>query len=405
MKLLTKQRIRSHGPDRAPLCGFVAYVHGTQPILLRRIGYEVSNDIHDDFTDQLSTDNGRTWSKPRRALSSHEVPGGHVTHTENAVYYVPERDLLVHWTNDKFEASLAGGHTPNSNYQIRITVGKPDEVSRGTASDVTIADFGLRQGLFVSFLTPVRDRRGRLLIPTMWLHHDADGALRAQGYPTRTDMPDVMTDYADAALLIGTFQPDGKLTWQLGQPVPFDPAISDRGLCEPTVAELPGGVLVMIMRGSNCRHPERPGYKWLTRSTDGGLTWSPAVPLPADDGAPIESSATGSALFRSRHDGQLYWIGNLCLEGERPNGNDPRSPLYIAQMQEEPFAIKRGTITVIDRAQPGEHPRTQHSNFKFYQDRETADIVLYLTRYGERGYVNDTWIHADLYEYRISLTT
>ena len=81
----------------------------------------------------------------------------------------------------------------------------------------------------------------------------------------------------------------------------------------------------------------------------------------------------------------------------------PRSPFHIAEMQESPFAIKRDTITPIDRAREGEHPDTQHSNFKFYQDRETGDVVLYLTRYGERGYANEKWIEADLYEYRVAL--
>ena len=81
----------------------------------------------------------------------------------------------------------------------------------------------------------------------------------------------------------------------------------------------------------------------------------------------------------------------------------PRSPLYIAEIQEDPVAIKRETITVIDRAGPGEHPDTQHSNFKFYQDRITGDVVVYLTRYGERGYENDTWIMADLYQYRVTM--
>ncbi len=81
----------------------------------------------------------------------------------------------------------------------------------------------------------------------------------------------------------------------------------------------------------------------------------------------------------------------------------PRSPIYIAEMQEAPVAIKRQTISVIDRTQPGEHPDTQHSNFKFYQDRLTGDIVLYLTRYGERGYDNNRWIVADHYQYRLKL--
>jgi hypothetical protein len=91
------------------------------------------------------------------------------------------------------------------------------------------------------------------------------------------------------------------------------------------------------------------------------------------------------------------------LNGERANGNWPRSPLVIAQIQEEPFAIRRETITIIDQAAPHESPQVQHSNFKSYQDRATGDVVVYLTRYGERGAENMEWLRADLYEYRVSL--
>ena len=98
-------------------------------------------------------------------------------------------------------------------------------------------------------------------------------------------------------------------------------------------------------------------------------------------------------------------LADCCLPAVflRKQGNMPRSPLYIAELQENPVAIKRKTITVIDRAQPGEHPDTQHSNFKFYQDRETGDVVLHLTRYSERGVENGRWLLADLYQYRVAL--
>jgi len=81
----------------------------------------------------------------------------------------------------------------------------------------------------------------------------------------------------------------------------------------------------------------------------------------------------------------------------------PRSPIVIARVQEEPFALIRDSIFVIDRAQPGEHPETQHSNFKMYQDRATGDVVLYLVRYGERGYADNAWLNADHYQYRVQL--
>jgi hypothetical protein len=399
-----KKAVRSHRPGAAPLSGFVTYIHPTEPVLMRRLGWEVSNDIHDDFSDIISRDNGRTWSEPRRAMDSKTpMAGGFLTHTENAALYVPDRDLLIHFTNDKFEPSLEGGQTHETCHSIRITVGDPESVSRGTAQDVLISDFGMRGGMCVSFAHPMLDSSGRVLIPVQGPMNDPTGALRKRGFRTMTTMPDVLLDIGVPRLLIGEFQTDGKLNWRLSQAVPCELEKSSRGLCEPAIAELPDGRFFMVMRGSNAAWPDRPGYKWLTFSSDRGETWTEAVPLPADDGSLIESSATGSALFRSIADGKLYWIGNLCLEGQRPVGNMPRSPLYVAQMQEDPVAIKRDTIAVIDRAQPGEHVETQHSNFKFYQDRATGEVVLYLTRYGERGYADGAWLRSDEYQYRFSL--
>ncbi len=417
MKLTDKRTIMSHGPDRAPLCGFVSYVHPTEPVLLRRIGWEVSNDIHDDFSDAVSRDNGRTWSEPRPALRSIPVEGGVICHTENAALYLPDCHRLIHWTNDKLESSLQGGNDFSRNSRIRITVGDPEAVSHGTAPEPFLSDFGLPQGIYVSFSTPLRDSRGRVLVPVSWQKEAClipaelqptrrpgeEGRIGACGYATRKDMPGVFADVWDAGLLIGELQPDGAWRWRLSRPVPWALEKSCRGICEGTIAELARERFVMVLRGSNGAWPAKPGYKWASVSEDGGQTWSEVVPLPADDGSLIESSATGSALFRSARTGKLYWIGNLCLEGRRPDGNMPRSPLYIAEMREDPFVIRRQTITVIDRAQPGEHSDTQHSNFKFYQDRASGELVLYLTRYGERGYENDRWILADLYQYRIDL--
>lgn len=432
MKVVQKKRIARHGADRAPLCGFITYIHPQKPVLLRRTGWEVSNDIHDDFADAFSRDNGRTWSRPRPALKSIPVPGGVICHTENAALYVPGRNLLIHWTNDKFETSLKGGNDLGKSSRIRITAGEPGAASDGTAPDPFISDFGFKQGIYVSFATPFLDSRGRPLVPVIWQKRDhpslpihsaefqkrkqmADGAsgswvddfrigpTHGRCFPMRPDMPDVFANYWEAGLLIGEFRKDGTLAWHVSAAVPCDFEKSSRGMVEGTVAELADGRLIMVLRGSNGDWPEKRGYKWLTFSDDLGETWSEAEPLRCDDGTLIESSATGSALFRSGMNGRLYWIGNLCLDWRRPNGNMPRSPLYIAEIQEDPVAIRRKTITVIDQSQPGEDPDTQHSNFKFYEDRKTGELVVLLTRYGERGYADNTWIRADLHEYRIAL--
>lgn len=419
MKTISKRVLMKHTPERAPLCGFVGYVDHHKPRLLRRIGWEIANDIHDDFSDQFSEDNGATWGELRPSLAKKRVEGGYICNTENAMLLLPDGRVMT-FTNDKFEYDLAGCNlgTPCS---ARITVGTPEEIARGQGASF-VSDFGLKQGVCFSFPQPIVDRRGRVLATVQWQKQDVDGSLRRRGFEGRVpgiatntepgqplalrpDMPDVFVDYWEVGLLIGEPQGDGSFAWRRTGAPDHDFECSSRGMCEGALTELNDGTLVMVMRGSNAHYPDKPGYKWVTYSTDGGESWTKAAPLGCSDGSIIESAANGSMFFRSITDGRLYWVGNLCTEGRRPVGNNPRSPLHVVRMQEHPFAFERDTITVVDRTNvdAGEHPNTQHSNFKIYQDRQTGDLLIYLTRFGENGYDRDQWMRADLYEYRVSM--
>jgi hypothetical protein len=172
-------------------------------------------------------------------------------------------------------------------------------------------------------------------------------------------------------------------------------------LDENAIIQLRDGKIAAVCRGDNSAFPEKPGYKWLSFSKDDGEHWSAPVPFPAAEGEPIESGANGSALFRSTKNGKLYWMGNLALQAERPKGNWPRSPLVIVEVQEEPFALKRETIFAVDERNFNDSPRVQMSNFRFYQDRETGDVVIFLTRYGEQS--AEQWQLADYYRYRVRM--
>ena len=94
-------------------------------------------------------------------------------------------------------------------------------------------------------------------------------------------------------------------------------------------------------------------------------------------------------------------MGNLAMDGRRANGNWPRSPLVIAEVQEEPFALIRESITVIDQQAPGESDQVQMSNFRFYQDRDTGDVSVFLSRFGEHS--AKEWYLADYYRYRLEV--
>jgi len=399
MKLLSKKLLFPHQPGRAPICGFITYISATEPALLRRYGWEVGDDIHDDFVDSVSLDNGQNWSEPQVSLRSTKVDGGYTIYVENAAIFLPQRNLLLIFTDQKFEPSLDHAHSEHSG-KVHITAREPFS---DKPAEIVVSDYGLPQGVYVSFCHPLHDSRGRVLVPVQWQRVDTDGTMQAAGYAARPDLPDVMMDVWDVGILIGEFDADGKLSWRLGSPVPCAFEKSSRGMCEGTVAELPSGRLAMVLRGSNAGRPDQPGYKWLSFSEDGGENWSEAEPLPCDDGSLIQSSATGSLLLRSTRSVKLYWIGNLCLKGERVDNNWPRTTLVIAEVQEEPFALKRSTITVIGEQAPHEDEFVQMSNFKAYQDRESGNVMIYLTRYGERGSENLKWMEADHYEYRVEI--
>ena len=89
---------------------------------------------------------------------------------------------------------------------------------------------------------------------------------------------------------------------------------------------------------------------------------------------------------------------------ERPaEANGPRHPLQIVEIDERQVALKRDTVTVIDRRDPQQDADTlQLTNFSLLENRECHDLELYLTRIGAGGGGRDIWI-ADAYHYRLRL--
>ena len=411
MKLVSKTTFMRHENHQTPMTSFVLYVSAKQPRLLMRIYQSIGNDVWDEHFDILSNDNGRTWSPPRVVMKREPVEGGEMSYTEGAALYCPDRDMLVTVTDYGFEPERTS-YNPDTTYGLHIATGKPGSMEKAIA---TVTNLGFRQGVGMSFCHPFVDSTGRLVFPGMNAVVDSPVlGLARKGYRVRKDMPDVMADYAEPRLVIGEFKTDGCLSWHVTQAVPFAPDVSARGLCEPTVLELNDGRFAMICRGSNGVWVEgqgtvvkvpHPGCKWVSYSRDRGETWSEAKPLTDESGTLLESSATGSWLFRSTANRKVYWIGNLCVEGQKPLGNWPRDNLMIAEVSEgSTLALKRETLAIIAKAESGESDQLQHSNFRAYQDRENGEIVLYVNRFFERGgWENLGWHNTDLYCYRYAL--
>lgn len=84
-----------------------------------------------------------------------------------------------------------------------------------------------------------------------------------------------------------------------------------------------------------------------------------------------------------------------------PNGNSPRYPLVIAEVDYETGLLVRSTVTLIDDRREGQGD-IQFSNFSLLEDRETHDLELYLTTYGEDP--NPAlWTAADCYKYSLKI--
>ena len=407
MHVTSRETFLRHHQGKTPMASVVTYITPTGPEMLLRIYWSIGNDTWDEHYDLISHDNGRTFGEPMLACESEPLPdGGRMSFGETAGLYHPGRDRLVIITNYGFEPQRET-NSPDYPHKAHIVVARPAGIRAAAA---TVTDFGFAQGFYMSFCHPFVDSRGRMLFGYQKPMLDTPAlGLERRGFALRQGWPGVMADYWEAGVLIGEFTNGGQATWRVGQPMPFAVSMTSRGMCEPTVAELDDGRFAMICRGSNARWEgiawePKPGYKWLSYSEDGCETWSRPTPLPCADGGLIESSATGSWLFRSERNGKLYWIGNLCIHGIPAQGNHPRTPLVVCEMQEDPPAIRRETITVIDQSAPHESDLVQHSNFRAYQERGTGDVMVYMNRFFERGgWENLGWHNTDLYRYRIVL--
>ncbi|HEY2970895.1 MAG TPA: hypothetical protein VGJ48_00150, partial [Pyrinomonadaceae bacterium] len=118
-----------------------------------------------------------------------------------------------------------------------------------------------------------------------------------------------------------------------------------------------------------------------------------------DDGSSFYSPSSYHRLLRHSQTGKLYWIGNIV--SDPPKGSNPRYPLVIAEVNEELPALKRKTVTLIDDRQPGEDEGLELSNFEILENRQSHEIEIYLSRYGEDPH--DFWA-ADAYRYNLRLT-
>ena len=197
--------------------------------------------------------------------------------------------------------------------------------------------------------------------------------------------------YTDVAVLHGRWRREN-IEWEMSDLISGDPAGSTRGMDEATIEFLDAGRLLMVLRGSNDRKPDLPGYRWFSVSSDGGWHWTNPQPWTYDDGEPFFSPSSCSQLLR-HSSRRLFWLGNITPEN--PRGNRPRYPFVIGEVDLHSGLLRRDTVHTIDTLQPGEDPRLSLSNFYAREDRRTREIAVHMTRLfaGSAGWAGDACIY------------
>ena len=346
-----------------------------------------------------SADNGRTWGyHPEEPNFDGNLPHGYrregfpvfVDHTNGRlVRVVPSMDtpgldpsiieppIALETYYLRYRVSLDGGKTYLFDEQIIQDGHTPDN----PFDRVYYGKNGIFMGDVGSQL--LRTRAGKIIIPAQACLLGEDGKLSSPGGGFT---------YTDAIMVIGAWRADNRLSWEISEPIQADPKRSTRGMIEPTVAELPDGRLLCVMRGSNggsldpdC---EIPSYRWYSVSRDGGHHWSTPEPWTYDDGVPLFSPSSMSQLLK-HSSGRYLWLGNLNDENCR--ANDPRYPLYIVEVNPRTLCVLRSTRLVVDTKRP-EEAGVNLSHWWAYEDRETHDIIIVGARYGE-GYRTTTPWH------------
>lgn len=382
------------------------YTERTGGRLMSIHGHQSRSDTVDVAFVRYSADNGRTWGETSTWPTRFDHPGGTGRRHPRGGYADPMTGrYFTVWTEGVLPTDhpLEGMRQWTLRYSVSEDGGRTQQVDEQIIADGAEYDAvhhlpGVTRGkncVMIGDLTcrPLTRSDGVLLLPVQSTPVGPDGEYFNPG---------AGFTYTDALLLLGRWRPDGRLAWTASQRVAGDPDRSTRGMIEPTIAELAGGRLLMVMRGSNDRRSELPGYRWYALSEDGGETWSVPAPWTYGDGEAFFSPSACSQLIPWA-DGRLFWLGNIAPEN--PRGNSPRYPLVLGKVNLRTGLLERNTLSVIDDRRDGEDARLTLSNFYAREDRETGHLLLHLSRFFAHGYTADNapnWT-ADALLYRIAV--
>ena len=362
--------------------GAVYYTRTTGAEMFCMYSIQTRSDLSDGAYTMLSTDNGRTWSEPEFHETEIAGPDGILRRNPRVAVVDPHKDRFVWFFTEglfdgddplqgmrryqlRYRVSSDGGRTWDTD-ELMIQEGEEYDEAH-PFPDVWIGRNSMMLGDYTC--VPIALEDGSLLLPTQMCPLGPDGTYHRPGGGYT---------YHDTAIIEGTWCDDSTIAWKTAGLVRGDPQRSTRGLLEPTLGELDDGRMLVMMRGSNDVKPDLPGHRWFSVGDARRETWSPAQPWTYTDGEPFHSPSSCSQLLQ-HSSGRLLWIGNL--RGENPQGNRPRYPLVVAQVDRATGLLIRDSVTAIDDRAPGESERLTLSNFHVLEDRESGELLVTLPRY------------------------
>ena len=396
---LVSRELFAESPEKGVAgLGYCWYVRAEGVEMEAMYATQTRSDTNDRRWRRWSSDNGRTWGEAEEIEFIRRTPEGtHRTYTR-AGHVDPFTGRLIRFANRAclptdnpsegasqwsiwYEVSLDGGRSYAEARQVMgegFTPEHPFEPIFMGRNAYSIGD----KTCVPLFLTD-----GTILQPFQIRELDGNGEpFQPYGVP-----------FCQSRVAIGRWQDETTIRWELSEAARLSPERTTRGVLEPTLARMPHGRMLMVLRGSNMKRTELPGYRWYSVSHDDGRTWGEVRPWTFASGESFFSPSSCSLLLHHSN-GRLYWLGNISREN--PDGNLPRYPFVIGEVDQGSLLLRKETIMVVDDLQPGEQLRLCLSNFCAYEDRETREIVFCMPRwFAHRERASDWTAHS--YRYRV----
>jgi hypothetical protein len=382
-----------------------SFYTGPDGLALRsRHSYMTRSDTSDRVFVRVSPDNGRRWSEPKEMMTVQKRAAGTFRRAGSSGLVDPQTGAFIEFRIEgvfrddtplgrlrDWEIHYAVSNDGGDSWAVEEPV-----IHRGGEFFAEHPLPGVWRGKNCAFIgdmasAPIALASGTILVPIQIVPLGDDGKFYnpAGGYT-----------YTHAAVLRGRWMPGQKLGWEMSSVVRGDPALSTRGMIEPTIATLGGGRVLMVLRGSNERKPGVFGGKWAAFSEDDGKTWTEPRYWTYNDGERFHSPSACSQLL-AHSSGRLFWLGNLTPAN--PNGNRPRYPFVIGEVDKRTGLLRKESVAAIDDRGPGDSELLALSNFYAREDRETREIVLHLTRQGAKSAGTKHDFTADALVYRIEI--